>query len=451
MKIQKQIHYNDKEYHFLSDDSREVLADSSVLFVHTKQNTSFADEIKKQNKDILDAQDLKKYFNINPKIIGITGTNGKTTTAAIIYSILLDMNYKVALLGTRGFFANDKELKPKGLTTPGILELYENIEYASSLGCEYFVMEVSSHAIEQERIKGLDFVAKILTNITSDHLDYHKTLQEYIRVKNSFFTDEGIKIINRDEGKAYFNPTNAYTYALNSKANLSVSAYSPKQGINAHITWRENPKDKDYEEAFIESSLYGIHNLYNILAAISCVKAITKKPLGKIASTLENFGGVSGRMEVVSESPLIIVDFAHTHDGMKQIFESFKSRKISVVFGAGGDRDKSKRPKMGACAYEYAQKIYITSDNPRTEEPSSIIENILEGIPTNPTHTIISEVDREKAIQKAIDEIENDEVLLILGKGDETYQIIGNEKIHFDDREIIRNYLHFKNNQNKKG
>lgn len=447
MKIQKHIEYNGKTYDFLSDDSRDIGDDEKVLFVHTKQNTPFVDEIKKQGKDILEAQDLKKYFNMNPKIIGITGTNGKTTTAAIIYSILLDMGYKVALLGTRGFFANDKELKPKGLTTPGILELYEDIDRASELGCEYFVMEVSSHAIEQERIKGLIFAAKILTNITSDHLDYHKTLEEYIRVKNSFFADEGIKIINKDESKAYYNPSNAYTYALNSKANLSVSAYSPNNGISAHITWRENPRDKDYEEAFVESCLYGIHNLYNILAAISCVKVLTQKPLENITLTLENFGGVSGRMEVVSQSPLIIVDFAHTYDGMKQIFESFKSKKISVVFGAGGDRDKSKRPKMGRCAYEYAQKIYITSDNPRTEEPQSIIEDILEGIPAYPAHSIISEVDRKKAIQKAIDEIKEDEILLILGKGDETYQIIGDKKIHFDDREIIRDYLHSKNNQ----
>ncbi|PAF53001.1 UDP-N-acetylmuramoyl-L-alanyl-D-glutamate--2,6-diaminopimelate ligase [Helicobacter sp. 13S00482-2] len=447
MKIKKDIQYNGKTYNFISDDSRDAIKHPNVLFVHTKQNTSFVDQIKTQNLDILQARDLKKYFKMTPKIIGITGTNGKTTTAAIIYSILLDMGYKVALLGTRGFFANDKEIKPKGLTTPSILELYEDIQYASVLECEYFVMEVSSHAIEQDRIEGLEFVAKILTNITSDHLDYHKTLEEYIRVKNSFFTDEGIKIINRDENKALYNPINTYSYALNSKANLCVNAYSPKQGIQAHISWKENLRENNCKETFINSPLYGVHNLYNILAAITCIKILTQKPLENIAEALENFGGVSGRMEVISESPLIIVDFAHTHDGMKQIFESFKSKNISVVFGAGGDRDKTKRPKMGECAASYAQKLYITSDNPRSEDPQSIIEDILKGIPEHLSHSITTIVDRKKAIQKAIDDLDNEDVLLILGKGDETYQIIGTQKIDFDDRKIIRDYL----NKSKKG
>ncbi|PAF51651.1 UDP-N-acetylmuramoyl-L-alanyl-D-glutamate--2,6-diaminopimelate ligase [Helicobacter sp. 13S00477-4] len=439
MKIPKQIKYHSKTYLFLSDDSTEAQKDPNVLFLQTKRNASYGKTLKENGFDIVDANELKNYFLLTPKIIGITGTNGKTTTGAIIYSILLDMGYKCALLGTRGFFANDEELKPKGLTTPGILELYANIEKAALLDCEYFIMEVSSHAIEQERIAGLNFSAKILTNITGDHLDYHKTFEEYIRVKNSFFKDESLKIINKDEPKVFFNPKNAYGYALNSKTNLSPTAYSFNEGINAHIFWKENHNNP--EEAFIDSCLYGVHNLYNILAAIACIKCLTKAPLKTIAKKTENFGGVSGRMEIVSHDPLIIVDFAHTEDGMKQIFESFKSKKISVVFGAGGDRDKTKRPKMGACAYNYAEKIYITSDNPRSEEPNNIIDEIFAGIPKNTTHHIILEPDRKKAIQQAMNELENNEVLLVLGKGDETYQIIGKENFYFDDREIIKNYI----------
>ncbi|PAF48923.1 UDP-N-acetylmuramoyl-L-alanyl-D-glutamate--2,6-diaminopimelate ligase [Helicobacter sp. 12S02232-10] len=441
MKIQKQINYNHKKYSFLSDDSRDALNDADVLFVRTKQNVAFAYEVEDKRLDILNVQDLKNYFALTPKIIGITGTNGKTTTAAIIYSILLDMGYSCALLGTRGFFANDKQIKPKGLTTPGILELYEDIEKAASLNCEYFVMEVSSHAIEQERIAGLEFCAKILTNITSDHLDYHKTLEEYIRVKNSFFNDTTLKIINRDEPKAFFNPQNAYGYAVTSKTNLSVSAYCVNQGISAHLIWKEDMRGTLNEETLIDSSLYGLHNLYNILAALACIKCLTKIPLKDIAKNLSNFAGVSGRMEVISQNPLIIIDFAHTYDGMKQIFESFKSKKISVVFGAGGDRDKSKRPKMGECAYNYAQKIYITSDNPRSEDPNEIIKDILQGIPKDHSRPIITEPDRKKAIQMAIKELLDDEILLILGKGDETYQIIGQKSHHFDDREIARECL----------
>ncbi|PAF43476.1 UDP-N-acetylmuramoyl-L-alanyl-D-glutamate--2,6-diaminopimelate ligase [Helicobacter sp. 11S03491-1] len=441
MKIQKQINFHNKTYHFLTDDSRIAIEEPDSLFVHTKQNSYFVDTIKQHHLDILQAEELPKYFSLTPKLIGITGTNGKTTTAAIIYSILLDMGYSVALLGTRGFFANDKKLKSKGLTTPGILELYEDIDQAASLKCEYFVMEVSSHAIEQKRTQGLEFYAKILTNITSDHLDYHKTLQEYVRIKNSFFADETLKIINRDESKALFNPINAYGYAISSKTNLSTTAYSLTQGIHAHIIWKENLTQAHFQEALIDSSLYGLHNLYNILAAIACVQCVTKESLDTITKALENFGGVEGRMEVVSQSPLIIVDFAHTHDGMKQIFESFKSKKISVVFGAGGDRDKSKRPKMGECAYNYAQKIYITSDNPRSEDPQAIIGDILKGIPSRTTHSIIVEPDRKKAIHQAMQALSPDEVLLILGKGDETYQIIGEKKVYFDDRKIVQEYL----------
>lgn len=456
MKIQKEIEYNAKKYSFLSDDSRDVLLGGTsdgidgerdrALFVQTRQNELFARQVIEARLDILQARDLPKFFSLTPKIIGITGTNGKTTTAAIIYSILLDLGYSCALLGTRGFFANDEELKPKGLTTPSILELYANIDQAESLGCEYFVMEVSSHSIVQNRIEGLEFCAKVLTNITSDHLDYHHTLQEYIRVKNSFFSGEDLKIINRDEGKVIFNPENAYGYAIEAKSNLSVNAYSHTQGINAHISWKRDLHIKrdlkqEVEQAFVDSPLYGLHNLYNILAAVTCVKCLTNKSLETIAATLGNFAGVSGRMEVVSSKPLVIVDFAHTYDGMKQIFESFKSRKISVVFGAGGDRDRSKRPKMGECAYTYAYKIYITSDNPRTEDPNDIIKDIFEGIPLNPTKPVIALANRKKTIQKALDELALDEVLLVLGKGDETYQIIGNKKHHFDDREVIREYL----------
>ncbi len=179
--------------------------------------------------------------------------------------------------------------------------------------------------------------------------------------------------------------------------------------------------------------------MYNILAGIAGVKILTHTSLESIAATLGNFGGVGGRMEVVHTKPLVIVDFAHTHDGMKQIFESFRHQKLAVVFGAGGDRDKSKRPKMGACAAYYAHKIYITSDNPRTESPQSIIDDILNGIERS--ERVCVEINRKEAIHRALDELADDEVLLILGKGDEDYQIIGTQKIHFDDREVVRDYF----------
>lgn len=196
----------------------------------------------------------------------------------------------------------------------------------------------------------------------------------------------------------------------------------------------------------MQCSLFGKHNLYNALAAISAVKLLENEPLQEICEKLENFGGVLGRMQVVSQNPLIIVDFAHTEDGMEKIFQSFPHRKIAVVFGAGGDRDKTKRPKMGLCAAKYAQKIYITSDNPRSEIPSAIIQEIFNGIPQTLREKleIYLEENRAKAINMAISALKSDEVLLILGKGDETYQIIGDSTLHFDDTEEAQKALALK-------
>ncbi|WP_181882305.1 UDP-N-acetylmuramoyl-L-alanyl-D-glutamate--2,6-diaminopimelate ligase [Helicobacter didelphidarum] len=446
----------------ITDDTRELRQDS--LFLQIPQNEKFLASLPAHTK-IIQRDDLKKYFNLNLKIIGITGTNGKTTTAAIIYSVLLDMGYKVALLGTRGMFVNDKQIKPKGLTTPKLIELYQDIHTATLLGCEYFVMEVSSHAIKQERIYGLEFYTKILTNITSDHLDYHKTWEDYAQTKLNFLqTNENnqcIKIINLDDpsaAKIRFFP-NTLTYGIESKGNFFVNAYSLNDGIFAQIGLRmsnkvqsqgNNKQDSTYtsdiQSALLHSELFGLFNLYNIMAAVLAIKALTDESLQKICDLVEQFGGVSGRMEVVSNNPLIIIDFAHTTDGMEKIFESFKTKKISVVFGAGGNRDKSKRAKMGASAAKYANKIYITNDNPRSEEPNEIANEIVSGIDSHQFLTKIQSslkiiLDRKEAIRQAIKDLPKDWVLLILGKGDECEQIFKDSIIQFSDKECVREIL----------
>lgn len=449
MIIEKNINHNGKTFKILTDDTRvwdsaDKVAREEILLVRSKQNAAFIPSDFPQN-NLIESYNLSKVLldsipGKNPRIVGITGTNGKTTTAAIIYSLLLDLGYKVALLGTRGFFINDKTIKPKGLTTPSVLELYENLSMAKSEQCDFFVMEVSSHAIIQERIAGLNFELKILSNITSDHLDYHKSVEEYRRVKNSFFEGEGLKLINADEKYAICKDVGAFYYGVEKKGHLSVEAYALESGIDAHIAWRDNKKCSQ-ESCALQTYLYGKHNLYNALAGIAAVKILTNKPLSDIAKAMENFAGVSGRMEVVHTKPLVIVDFAHTHDGMKQIFESFRHQKIAVVFGAGGDRDKSKRPKMGSCAFEYADKLYITSDNPRSENPAEILRDIANGLPKDyGAKFVVMEIDRKKAIIQALSDLQENEVLLILGKGDEDYQIIGENKIHFDDREVVRAY-----------
>lgn len=458
---------------YITDDTRKLKKDSILL--KTPQNSHFIEsllqDIHTKNIKIIERENLKDYFNTNIKIIGITGTNGKTTTAAAIYSVLLDMGYKVALLGTRGMFINDERKKPKGLTTPGILELYENIDMAANIGCNFFVMEVSSHAIKQERIYGLDFYLKILTNITSDHLDYHKTLEDYAKTKLQFLkSGECLRIINLDDksgANMRFYP-HVLTYSIESKGNLFVNAYGLQNGIFANISLRlqkdsTQNNNSNMQESVLESELFGLFNLYNLMAATLAIYAITKKDLQSICAYMKNFGGVSGRMEIVSKQPLVIVDFAHTTDGMKQVFEAFKTRNISVVFGAGGDRDTSKRQKMGACSRLYAKKIYITNDNPRSEDPLSIAQEIAKGVFVNEANKIHKEeikenipykiqlkgatitmqviLDRSKALRLALQELPKDWVLLILGKGDESKQIFKDNTIHFNDKECVHKIL----------
>jgi UDP-N-acetylmuramoyl-L-alanyl-D-glutamate--2,6-diaminopimelate ligase len=419
-------------YRYISENSADC--DMDCAFLLTKQNTKYKeDALAKGAHSILIPDECWKLFGLDRIcVIGITGTNGKTTTASAIYSLLLDLGYKAAMQGTRGFFMNDASVEGKTLTTPSVLNTYRHLAQAIATGCEYFIMEVSSHAIEQERIAGIVFGLKILTNITQDHLDYHASIEEYIRVKNLFFADETKKLINKDEAKADFNFKNAFTYGVENPATYKIIAYSLNHGVSGVM--------KHFEEhvPFV-TSLHGFFNLYNITAAIAAVHLVSNDSLEKIANAVENFGGVSGRMEVVSESPLVIVDFAHTPDGMEQVLNALKEKEVLVVFGAGGDRDRTKRPMMGRVASNYAKKIYVTSDNPRFEDPDAIIEDILAGI-EDKTNVHV-DVNRRNAIAQALRDRSGDEVILILGKGDETSQIIYDQHLPFDDRVVVRELL----------
>ncbi|MEJ2415293.1 MAG: UDP-N-acetylmuramoyl-L-alanyl-D-glutamate--2,6-diaminopimelate ligase [Sulfurimonas sp.] len=337
--------------------------------------------------------------------------------------------------GTRGLFINDEVIEGKTLTTPSVLNTYRHIYTAREMGCDFFIMEVSSHAIVQKRIEGLPFELKILTNITQDHLDFHKTLEEYIAVKNSFFQDQGKKLINKDEEKAKFNFKNTYTYGIENPATYKLMAYSLNEGSSGII--------QHFQEIIpFTASLHGFFNLYNLMAAISAAHLLTGKKLEEIAEVVDNFAGVSGRMEQVCELPNVIVDFAHTPDGMAQVLNALKEKELIVVFGAGGDRDRTKRPLMGRVASNLATKIIVTSDNPRFEDPDVIVQDILSGIEDQSNVTV--ELNRKKAIELALEVQEGDEVVVILGKGDETYQIIYDQKLPFDDREVVRELLHLK-------
>jgi len=416
---------------FLTDNSQT--ANEKSLFVISKHNEQYVENAKENGcAEFIESSQLKNYFDFSSiKVIGITGTNGKTTTAAAIYSILLDLGYKVALQGTRGFFINDERVEEYSLTTPMQLGNFFHIQKAIDNKCDFFVMEVSSHAIEQNRIEGLDFALKIHTNITQDHLDYHNTIEEYIDVKNSFFQCDGMKLINKDDKNIKFKMKNAYAYGSENPATYKVTAYSLKDGIHVALQHFSNVVN-------FSSPMMGYFNVYNLTAAVAAINLLTDIPLQKICDQVENFGGVSGRMEVVTQKPLIVVDFAHTPDGMEKVFQSFSSYDIITVFGAGGDRDQLKRPIMGKIAESFSKEVIITSDNPRFEDPDSICADILEGCKNK--SKIIVEINRKEAIKKSIEISLNyqNPIILVLGKGDESDQIIYDKKFPFDDRKIIK-------------
>jgi len=419
------------DYTFITDDTSKL--DENTIFLKTAQNTHYYEKLDEKPESITPEELILRWELSDMKVVGVTGTNGKTTVTAAIYSFLLDLDENPALQGTRGLFAGEKRIEEKSMTTPSILETLHNMKQTADLGCNYFIMEVSSHAIDQKRIEGLVFALKVHTNVTSDHLDYHGTVEEYRRVKSLFFADETPKLLNKDDIKNItYNPIGAQSYGVDEPATFKVQAFSLLHGITAGIKHLRT-------EATFHSPMVGLFNLFNLMAAIGSVQMLTGRSIEEICEVVEYFAGVSGRMEVVSRDPLVIVDFAHTDDGMQAVLESMKDRDISVVFGAGGNRDKQKRPRMGAVAGRYANKIYVTSDNPRDEVSEYILEDILVGLRGKDNVTACP--DRRMAIKLALDALEENEVLLILGKGDEDYQEIKGVKYPFDDRVVVRELL----------
>lgn len=415
---------------FICDNSNEC--EKGCYFLKTAQNEKFLQQALEKEAKVISVDEAKKLLNIdeNIQIIGITGTNGKTTTAGAIYSILLDLGYKCALMGTRGSYINDKKVSPKGLTTAPILQTLELLSLASKEKCDFLVMEVSSHALVQKRIEGLEFKAKIFTNITQDHLDFHQNFENYQAAKESFFTDESMKFINKDAKAICFNVKGAFTYGVENPSYYHIKAYALKNGIEAVVNFGK-------DTFMIDSSLVGLFNLYNLLAASACVNELVKPNLKELEKAISNFGGIEGRMQVVAKD--VIVDFAHTPDGIEKVLDALKYRDLIVVFGAGGNRDKTKRPLMAKIAKHYAKKLIITSDNPRFEEPMDIISDILNGVEQD--ESILVECDRKEAIKKALELKTKDEFVVILGKGDETYQEIKGVQYPFNDKEVVLEIL----------
>lgn len=370
-------------------------------------------------------------------IIGVTGTNGKTTTAYLTYQILNALGSKTAYIGTIGFYQPDKEFIELPNTTPNILDLYELFLTAKENDCKNVMMEVSSHALHQERVKGINYKVAAFTNLTQDHLDYHETMDNYLDAKKLILKQlEGPMIVNIDDpyGVKWTDYNNTLTLGTNGTDYKIISYNDTEHGTMINFS----TKEKEYQ---VETNLRSTFNVYNYLTALSLINNLgfSIEDIIKVTSSIYPPKGRCEQIKVKDGEA--VVDYAHTPDAVEKIINAFtenKKGRVITIVGCGGDRDPKKRPIMGRIAAENSDYVVFTSDNPRTEDPQTIMDNILAGVSTNNYEV---ELDRRTAIKKALDMIEKDDVVLILGKGHEDYQIIGHEKIHLDDAEEVRKYI----------
>ncbi len=398
-------------------------------------------------------QSIVPYFYDYPaqkmRMIGITGTNGKTTTSYLIRAILRNAGFKVGVIGTIQIIIEDRVL-PIHNTTPDVIDLQSTLAEMVSSGIDYVVMEVSSHALAQERVVGCEFDTAIFTNVTQDHLDYHKTFENYIAAKARLFTSltqvGNIKanknaVINIDDeaSKAMLANTKCkvLTYGVHNDSDIKAV------DINVLASGANFTTTGDFGCIPLQLKITGVFNVYNVMGAIGAALAehITKET---IKETLESFTSVPGRFELVDEGQdfSVIVDYAHTPDGLENILKTARQiavNRIITVFGCGGDRDRTKRPIMGRIATELSDVIIATSDNPRSEDPESILTQVEVGVLEvlgDKQHEKIT--DRKTAIYRAIGMAKAGDIVIIAGKGHEDYQILKDKTIHFDDKEVAR-------------
>ncbi len=402
--------------HIVVDDVRMALTLASVAFFDNK-----LDRLRK---------------------VAITGTNGKTTTSILIGSILSYAKNKIVTIGTNGIFVDSKVFDNNTTTPSG----YDFVKFASlgvDVGCTYLVSEVSSHALHQNRLKGVTFDVAVFTNLTGDHLDYHQDMDNYFDTKAQLFTDSysDIKVINiasayGEKLLSKLDRSKCVTYAVGKEADIySIDYKISVDGLDATVFIHGT-------EYNIKSKLIGEYNLENILASIATAKSLSVDD-ESIVKGIESLEAIDGRLQRVQAKDFtIFVDYAHTDDALENALNaigSIATRRIITVFGCGGDRDKSKRSRMAKVAERLSSIVIVTSDNPRSEDPMSIIEDMLSESPDR--SSFIIEVNRTSAIKKAILLADKDDIILIAGKGHEKYQIIKDEKMMFDDTEEALLYL----------
>ncbi|MBP3420266.1 MAG: UDP-N-acetylmuramoyl-L-alanyl-D-glutamate--2,6-diaminopimelate ligase [Marinifilaceae bacterium] len=372
------------------------------------------------------------------KLVGVTGTNGKTTTATLMYKMVRLMGYKAGLLSTVCNYIDDRRM-PSTHTTPDPITINSLMAMMVEEGCEYCFMEVSSHSAHQQRIAGLDFDGAMFSNITHDHLDYHKTFKSYIEAKKSFFDrlkGEAFALTNLDDknGMVMLQNTKAkhYTYSCKRMADFNCKV------IERHL----DSTLLELDGAEVWTKFTGDFNAYNLLV-VYATSLLLGFPKDIVLEKLSMLVPVEGRFEtMVSKSGVVaVVDYAHTPDAVENVLKTLQSlkrdNKIITVVGAGGDRDRTKRPEMAKAACELSDIVVLTSDNPRSEEPMAILNDMVAGVPANTTTVVKVVVDRAEAIKSAIAMASSGDVVLVAGKGHEDYQEIKGVKYHFSDKEVI--------------
>lgn len=378
------------------------------------------------------------------KLVGVTGTNGKTTIATLLYKLFTRLGYKCGLLSTVENMIGQKVV-PATHTTPDAISLNALLRQMVDEGCAYVFMETSSHAVHQHRVTGLQYAGGIFSNITHDHLDYHKTFDEYIRVKKSFFDSlpsSAFAISNADDkrGTVMLQNTNAkkYFYSLKSMADFKGKILD--NSLNGLLM--------TVNEVEVNFRLIGEFNGYNLLAVYGAAICLGEDKQ-EVLTALSELTGAEGRFDYqvsAKERVIAIVDYAHTPDALLNVLATIKKLKkgfeqVITVVGCGGDRDRTKRPVMGTVACEHSDKVIFTSDNPRSEDPGQIIKDMEEGLAPAYKRKYISIVDRKEAIKTAISLAKEEDIILVAGKGHEKYQEIKGVRNHFDDKEEVKEFF----------
>lgn len=375
------------------------------------------------------------------KLVGITGTNGKTTVSYLIKKILETDGKTVGIIGTNEILVGDREvgIKSSTPTTPNSLELRQIFAKMAEMGAEYVVMEVSSHALDLHRVAGLRYETGVFTNLTQDHLDYHKTMENYFLAKKKLFDISEYGVINADDeyGRRLLNNVPCKVISVGTD-NADLTA----KDIKIDAGGAEFTLEYDGQEYDAKIAISGMFSVYNGICALGAALALGIDIKTALLG-LSRAESVKGRLEriPVHTDYSVIIDYAHTPDGLENVLKtinSFKKGRCIAVFGCGGDRDPIKRPIMGEIGARMADLAVITSDNPRTEDPEKIVADVVSGIKTGEYKVIVN---RQEAIAYALSEAKKDDIVLLAGKGQETYQIIGTEKTHFDEREVVKELL----------